>query len=145
MVKMMRGLQAFHGVACVTKAEHFSTYCLGPKALSKAWVAFNGSTPIGFAVARDWMHFPHAKLMRTIDLLYVEEGLRGCGVGKALIATMTKDALKKGVLRLGIGAAKSNRLANELYQTLGFQKGKPYTHQYGIEGKALLKLTKIKT
>lgn len=145
MERMMAELAAFHKDKAVATAEHFIAYCLGAHRLNRAWIAFVGKAPVGFAVTYDWMNFVRGKPARTIDLLYVEKAFRGQGVGKSLVATIAQDSLKKGLLRLNVSAAKANAKANEFYKRLGFEKGVNRSHKYALEAPALSRLAKAKT
>ncbi len=142
MARMMAGLQAYHGDKSVTKAQHFIDYCLGPKRLSNAWIAFAGKTPAGFAITSDRMNFVHAKPDRTLNLLYIEDGYRHNGIGTTLIARVAADSIKQGFLCLNISAAPNNRIANLAYRRLGFILNPRRQKKYKIEDSALRQLAK---
>jgi ribosomal protein S18 acetylase RimI-like enzyme len=142
VAKMMGGLQEFHGDKSLTKPQHFIDYCLGPRRLCRAWIAYAGKSPAGFAITSDRMNFVHAKPDRTLNLLYVEEAYRHSGIGSALIARVADDSIKQGFMRLNISASPSNRIANLAYRKLGFILNPRRQNKYKIEDSALRQLAK---
>lgn len=135
---MMRALAALHEDKAVVGAKEFVSFCLGAQALAKTHIAWIKNTPVGFAVSFDWMNFVRGFPVRTLDLLYISEKHRHLGIGRKLVATLAKDALRRGILRLDTSAAKKNAAANLFYKKLGFQKTAPTSNKYKIEGKANL-------
>lgn len=134
----MRTLAALHGDKAVVGAKDFVSFCLGRQALAKTHVAWMKNEPVGFAVSFDWMNFVRGFPVRTLDLLYVSEKHRRFGVGRELVATLAKDALKKGILRLDTSASKKNPAANLFYKKLNFQKTSSASNKYKLAGKTSL-------
>jgi GNAT superfamily N-acetyltransferase len=134
----MEELAAYHGDKPAITAKHFEKYALGPKALSSILVAFSDGKPIGFAAFFDWMNFVRGTPVRTLDLLYVQQGFRGTGVGKLLVGRIASDALKNGIERLDTSAAKTNAAANACYKRLGFEQRNKPSNAYWLCGKKAL-------
>lgn len=57
----------------------------------------------------------------SIGLLAVAEGLRGRGIGKALLSSACEWFCARGALEASVVAQGGNRPAIQLYQSLGFQ------------------------
>jgi GNAT superfamily N-acetyltransferase len=62
----------------------------------------------------------HLRREGFIIELYVEEAMRGKGVGQALIAACEDEARRLGLKRIMIGVLSGNRRAAEIYQRAGY-------------------------
>lgn len=65
---------------------------------------------------------------RTVILndLYVEEGNRGAGVGRALMAHVMKMAVQRLAARVVLETAETNARAQALYEALGFERSRGF-------------------
>ncbi len=52
--------------------------------------------------------------------LFVEEGSRGLGVGRALIAACEDETLRRGLRQVKIGVLVANRRSADIYQKAGY-------------------------
>lgn len=78
-------------------------------------VALSGADVVAYGQFTQW---PRAA---EISDLIVCEGLRGRGIGTALIQTLVQHALEHAVAQVEIGVALTNPRALALYRRLGFQ------------------------
>lgn len=60
------------------------------------------------------------KRVMTLHHLYVEEGLRGSGAGRLLIAATVAEARRQECGEIVVGTHPDNFRAQALYQSLGF-------------------------
>ncbi len=97
--------------------------------MAQAWLAWSDGAPVGCAVVCDWMNFNRGYKVRHVHLLYVKEQYRSCGVGRALMAAVTADAVRKKFGRIDLGVAKKNKSAFNFYLELGFERRKRYAHK----------------
>jgi ribosomal protein S18 acetylase RimI-like enzyme len=89
---------------------------------SQAFVAKSDNEAlIGFV----WVAMDHndstGELEATLLSQYVVEGYRGQGLGHRLLETAENWARQQGLPRISLSVGVSNRLAQRLYQSLGYQ------------------------
>jgi ribosomal protein S18 acetylase RimI-like enzyme len=61
----------------------------------------------------------------TLEDLYIREGDRGAGLGRALVEAVLARATERGCRRVELDVWESNEVAVELYKDLGFVEGDP--------------------
>lgn len=117
LLKMIGKLCAFHGDACqMGLADAQAQFIVGPLI---AFIARNDEQAAGYCVLE-----PHWRPMETgpmLDIahLFVEEPLRGRGIGKALIGAAVACAGAQGASRLTIGTSPDNPGAAAAYKRMG--------------------------
>jgi len=80
------------------------------------WVAWRGSTPVGFATV-------HPIHPGSVDLcaIAVDEDARGLGIGRALLAHVELAVVRAGLSEIKLHTAQSNVSALELFLKCGFR------------------------
>lgn len=88
-------------------------------------VAWQGRAPAGHGL----IHWPgprnaaieeHLPGCPEIFMLGVREPLRSRGIGRLLVAHLEQLATARGKLRIGLGVARANSRARQLYERLGY-------------------------
>ncbi len=117
LLGMIRKLCAFHGDTCVIGLADLQAQLIGGPLTGL--IARTGGTPAGYAVLEPhWRPMQHGNLL-DIAHLFVEEPLRGRGIGKALIAAAATHARQAGACRLVIGTSPVNPGAAAAYRAMG--------------------------
>ena len=96
--------------------EHF--LCT-PK-FGQAWIAEEGERVIAYAVAAYVYSFEYGGSMAELDELFVEEGSRGRGLGRALIATACEALERQGCVAVQLQVADWNEAGQRFYDREGF-------------------------
>ena len=98
------------------------------------FIAYDESgQPIGFVL--NYHSFSSTALGKIIVLndLYVSETERKKGIGQNLIERTFELAKESGAVRVDLGTAKSNSVAQGLYEKIGFAKDTEfYSYSYSI-------------
>lgn len=117
LLRMIGKLCAFHGDRCqMGLADAQAQFAEGPLT---AFIAREGGHAVGYCVVE-----PHWRPMATgpmLDIahLFVEEPLRGRGIGRAMIDVVTEFARVHGASRLTIGTSPNNPTAATVYERMG--------------------------
>ncbi len=120
LLSMIRKLCAFHGDPCHMGLADTQTRLIdGPLT---TLIARASAAAAGYAVLE-----PRWRPMNTGDLLdiahlFVEEPLRGRGIGKALIKAARDHASQAAACHLTIGTAPDNPSAAAAYRAMGFEE-----------------------
>lgn len=119
VVKMVRALAAFHGDEATAT---ISALVRDAGAWMDVLVAEHAQRLVGYAVL-----LPLAQVqfgVRGMDLhhLYVEDAMRGCGVGSALIAAAKETAKSREARYLAVGTHPDNHAAQAVYLAAGFAR-----------------------
>jgi GNAT superfamily N-acetyltransferase len=111
----------------------------GPRPVAEAILAFVGAEPAGFAL----YSYTFASFLGRpgiyIEDLFVEQTLRGAGVGKALLVHLAGIGLRRGCGRLEWSVLNWNERAMEFYQDLGAAPLDEWT-TFRLAGEALDRL-----
>jgi GNAT superfamily N-acetyltransferase len=99
--------------------DDFRKHLFGPRPYAEAMVAEIDEEPVGFA-----LYFPTFSTFRGqpglyLEDIYVRPEHRGRGIGKALLATLAKLALDRGLGRLEWAVLNWNSPALNFYRSLG--------------------------
>ncbi len=97
------------------------------------WLAEDGDTPIGYAVAGA-CSLPHPDVTTTcgeLKRIYLLESHRGGGLGSKLLSTSLDWLERTGRRRLWIGVWSGNLGAQRLYERHGFAKVGEYGFKVG--------------
>jgi GNAT superfamily N-acetyltransferase len=87
------------------------------------FLAFAGAEPAGVAVCfRGFSTFAARPLLNIHDLA-VRPGMRGRGIGKALLAAVEAKAKALGCCKLTLEVLERNQRAREVYHAFGFDPG----------------------
>jgi GNAT superfamily N-acetyltransferase len=84
--------------------------------------AWRGAEPVGYACL--YWHFTSLVPAETVLMndLYVSEGHRGEGIGRALIEASAEVARERGAHQLEWATAPDNRTAQRLYDSTGAER-----------------------
>lgn len=123
LLVLMRDLAAFEGYldAFAVKETDLIQFGLGPHPKFQALVADDKTTLCGMAVTYT---VPWAYDMRprvVLKELYVRDGYRGQGIGKALMLAVQNQARDIGASQINWTVLKGNRRAEAFYAQLGGQ------------------------
>lgn len=86
----------------------------------RAWVAEDGQRVIAYVVAAYVYSFEYGGSMAELDELFVAEGFRGRGLGKALIATACEALERHGCVAVQLQVADWNEAGQRFYGREGF-------------------------
>ena len=119
--------------------DDFRRHLFGPRPYAEAIVAEIDGEPVGFA-----LFFPTFSSFRGQPGLYLEDVYvrpvhRGRGIGKALLATLAKLALDRGLGRLEWAVLDWNTPSIEFYQAVG-ARAMDQWDTYRLTGPALTAL-----
>ena len=102
---------------------------------AKVYLALNDdNVPLGFVL--NYYSFSSVSLGKTIVLndLFVKSKYRKNGIAERLINKTFELAKKIDAIRVDLGTAKDNFIAQKLYERIGFVRDdKFYSYSYGIK------------
>jgi ribosomal protein S18 acetylase RimI-like enzyme len=78
----------------------------------------------GERVGELWL-VDHRGALAVLDV-YVEEGLRGRGYGRAAMLLAEDEARRRGLERISLNVFAGNTVARSLYESLGYQERSVY-------------------
>lgn len=119
---LIRALSAFHDDDAPVTLAWLQDAFFGPADRATAFVARDGDTIIGYAGV---MHkiVLHAGTERfDIQHLYVADGHRSQGIGRALIAATRDFAASRGATGLTIGTSPRNLTAHASYRAMKLEE-----------------------
>ena len=120
LITMIRALSGVHGDTAKITDEGLHEILFGSGARAFALIAEQDGMPVGYAGI---IRIPtlHSGVDRfDIQHLFVSDGQRGKGVGKALIAQARDIAKAAGAKGLTIGPAPQNTAAQATYRAMGY-------------------------
>jgi ribosomal protein S18 acetylase RimI-like enzyme len=88
---------------------------------TRVWLAFDDTRPAGVCVAFTGFSTFHARPLLNIHDLAVLPGLRGRGIGRALLAAAEAGAIASGCCKLTLEVQEDNVPARGLYEGFGFR------------------------
>lgn len=120
LVEMIAALAAHHGDHAQVSADYLIEYALlNPREYVFLLAELDGMVA-GFADYNIFVNFVDARRTINLDLLYVQKGLRGRGVGKELTRAIMREGLALGCAEFRIGARKDNAATVAIYRGFGF-------------------------
>lgn len=112
-----------HGIALASDAlERSVRTLLGDPRLGHVLVACTGGAVAGVAVLSFLFTLEHGGPGAWLDELYVEERLRGRGVGAGLVDAALRVARERGCVALDLDVEAGHDAAERLYERLGFRR-----------------------
>jgi len=99
---------------------------LAQPAFGQAWLADVDGVAGGYLICTFVYSFEHGGLMAEIDEVFVEQGLRGQGIGQALVAEALHDLSARGCHALQMQVADDNGAAKDFYRRLDFTEKAGY-------------------
>lgn len=117
LLAMIRKLCAFHADQCLMGlADTQAQFIDGPLT---GFIARDAGRAVGYAVLEPHWRPMHPGPLLDIVHLFVQESMRGRGIGKALICAAQMHAAENGASRLTIGTSPTNPGAAAAYRTMG--------------------------
>ena len=98
-------------------------------------VAEGDGTLLGFCqLYPAWCSVAAARIFVLYDL-FVDDGVRRAGVGRAMMLAAQAFGREAGAVRLDLGTARTNTRAQALYESLGWQRDDVYlTYSLSLGG-----------
>ena len=115
------------------KSEKLFLDFLTNEKLGKAWLIFEDGKIAGYAILTFVFSFEYGGKIAFLDELYIEETLRGKGLGKAAIAFLKDQAPKLSLKMLYLEVEPHNQNAQKLYLAAGFKPHHRNLMQYKVE------------
>lgn len=94
------------------------------------WVAEQQDKLVGFATLYRGFSSVGLALYWILNDLYVDESCRGQGVSRQLMQAIHQYALQTQVKGIELETAKTNRVAQRLYESLGYQQDLHYQRYF---------------
>jgi len=88
--------------------------------LGRAWIFFEGETPVGYIVLTFGYSFEYHGRDSFIDELYIEPQYRRQGIGKRAMQFVEESACELGVNAIHLEVDQGNDPAAELYRRAGY-------------------------
>jgi ribosomal protein S18 acetylase RimI-like enzyme len=89
--------------------------------LGRAWLFYEGETPVGYIVLTFGYSFEYHGRDCFIDELYIEPQYRRQGIGKRVMQFVEERALELGVNAIHLEVDHGNDRASELYRRAGYR------------------------
>ncbi|MGI3185065.1 GNAT family N-acetyltransferase [Nioella aestuarii] len=122
LADMVRHLARFHGdVPSVTTAT-LARDCLGQAPWLHVLVAEVNEALCGYAMLFPLARAQHGERGMDLHHLYVHKGLRGLGIGRALVRASEALAARLNARFLTVSAVQENDVAGQTYLSLGFEE-----------------------
>ena len=96
--------------------------------LGFAWLVFDGTAPVGIAIASLSVSTNFGGLVAKVPDLVVRPDARGTGVGRFLVESLMDELRRIGAGRLDLGVHDGNDGAKRFYDRLGFVQN----HEIGL-------------
>ncbi|OIQ81037.1 acetyltransferase YpeA [mine drainage metagenome] len=141
IVSLVRRLAAFERAAAppaLTEAV-VRRDCFGPNPRFQVLLAETAGRVCGGVVLLDGYSSWAGAPTLTVHDLYVEEGGRGQGAGRALLAAAAAQAQARGCVRLDVNVLDWNHAARAFYERAGFTPLSGWL-PYRLQGEALARL-----
>ena len=84
--------------------------------------------PVGFAQLYPSFSSVQARPAWILNDLYVDDQVRGLGLGRALVEEATRFARDSGAARISLETSRDNRRAQALYEVLGWREQTDMVH-----------------
>lgn len=139
---MLRALASAHHSPEGVKGsvDDIARYGFGPTPAFEALIARRNEKPVGFATYfyefSTWRGRPGV----YVQDLYVEESLRGGGLGRRLLAAVIARARTRDARYMRLAVHGANDMALEFYRRLGFAE--PNEHIFVLEGDGFMAMSR---
>lgn len=101
-------------------AVDFARHGFGPSPAFRALIAEQAGAAVGLALWFYNFSSWRGDLGVYLQDIYVDHNLRGSGLGRRLLARVSRIALQDGASHLRLSVASSNKAAQDFYGHLGF-------------------------
>ena len=120
LMELVAELARHHDEIATPSRHGIERDLFGPTACGQALVAEQGGRIVGYALLASMPRPQLGLRIMTLHHLYVEEELRGRGVGRHLVAAAVTEARRQECGQIDVGTHSENLKAQALYQSLGF-------------------------
>ena len=122
LARMIRALARYEGkqeLDHITQ-EAVEDWFFGSERVCNAFLAERADETLGYlAWYPIFSPFKGGRVL-LVENLWVEEGARGSGAGRALLQALARDARARGILRLELNVRADNDRSRGFYRRLGF-------------------------
>lgn len=126
LLAMIRALSAHHGDDAETDRATLARDLLGDRPWMRGILAEVDGRPAGYAALHPAGRLQRGERSMNLHHLWVEPGLRGHGVARALVAAAEARAIEEGCAALLVSVEAENAAARGLYAAAGFEElGRP--------------------
>ncbi len=141
IVALIRQLAAFErsGMVPALTEDAVLRDCFGPQPRFSVLLAEGEGRVRGGVVLLDAYSSWAGKPAMFVHDLYVEDGARGRGIGRELLAAAARLAVERDCCRLDVNVLSWNRSARAFYEGLGFVALEQW-HPYRLEADGLRRL-----
>lgn len=122
IMAMIRDLSRFHGDTATVTLEALQDVFFGALPRATAYLACSGDAVVGYAGITHRLALHQAAPRFDLHHLYVVDGHRNRGIGRALIATARDMARTKEAKGLTIGTDAKNITAQAAYRAMGLEE-----------------------
>ena len=122
LAEMIRNLSLYHGDDSPMTDAFLQEHGFGPNPYGFFIIAEQNNVPVGFSQYAFRVDYPFATRNMILHLLYVNESVRGQGVGRQLIADSIKNGLAVDCQKFRINGEKDNLATLAIYRRFGFKE-----------------------
>ena len=139
LLRLVAELAAFEGLAATVTIdeERLARDLAGPAPRCRAKLAFEGDDAVGYATFGE-VYFSFTGPWVYLDDLYVREDRRSRGLGRALLAAVSRAALDAGCHGMAWTVLHDNTPAQRFYEGLGARLAREWW-PVRVEGPAALR------
>ena len=94
--------------------------------LGAGWIAWAGSTPVGYLLAVYVFSLEHKGLTAEIDEFFVSESARGAGLGSELLRIAELEFARRGCTNVSLQVSRGNDAARRFYCRQGYEARSGY-------------------
>lgn len=117
---MIAALADHHGDAAMMTGQMVQSWCIGPDAPLRVWIAKDRGQAIGYLAAFPAYQLQMGMSWMELHHLYVDAAHRRRGIGRALIQTLETYAVENGHKAMVVKTVDGNDEAPNTYLALNF-------------------------
>ena len=122
VLDMIAALAAFHDDIADIDEPTLTMMAFGPVPCLRVLVAEGAAGLVGYAALIPTAKLQSGKVGVEMHHLFVKPRARGLGVGRALIAAVRADGLRRGFHYMSLGTHPDNVAASAFYERQGFER-----------------------
>lgn len=134
LLPLIEGYQRFYEVAEIDRdhnREYFKRF-LAPSEVGLLIGAWEGETMVGYTCLHWSQDSVAARELVTLYDLYVDDGQRGCGIGRKLINAAADVARDRGAAAVVWETAPDNHRAQRLYDSLDTERSEWISYELRV-------------
>jgi ribosomal protein S18 acetylase RimI-like enzyme len=143
IIELLREFAEFEDLSeyCETTEEKLCDAMFGAKAFVEGLLAFDGETPIGYAIF--YPNFASFRGQRGVYLedVYIKTDYRGKGIGEAMLKQIARTGADGGAVRMDFQVLDWNDAAIKFYKKLGAEMDESERH-FKFTDQAFVNLTR---